>query len=322
MKILTKTAMLAAILLCVVVDTSPAADELTAKFGFSGLEIYKVSNRSGNLLSGDFNHDGKQDILVVDNSKSRIDPFQQRNGESEKKEESTTSVNEISNDRRYEHRKLPVDDHVSSLTVGDFNHDGRTDIAYIGMPDKLVVLIQNEEAGFDEQPEQRIPDVSQSTWAIDGGDLNQDGKDDLVLIGNKETSVLIQGDSGFERPVKLLNTSERLSIARIVDLDGDKRNDLCYLASSGQNTLFCARLQDEHGRLGAELQFDVKRQRSLTTEEVDGEPGEEILTIDPLTNRVKMLKLQRPQQKAGELAGKLLLYGFGGSEGARDRDLA
>jgi hypothetical protein len=321
MKTLITTAMLAA-LLGGLQGTCRAADELTATFGFSGLEIYKVSFRSGNLLSGDFNHDGRQDILVVDNSKSRIDLFQQRTGEDEKKEESATTVNEITNDRRYEHRKLPVDDRVASLSVGDFNHDGRSDIAYIGMPDKLVVLLQNEDAGFDEQPEQRIPDVSQTNWAIDSGDLNQDGKDDLVVLGNKETYVLIQGDAGFERPVKLLNTSERLSIARIVDLDGDDRNDLCYLASSGQDTLFCARLQDERGRLGAELQFDVKRQRSLTTEEVDGEPGEEILTIDPLTNRVKMLKLQRPQQKAGELAGKLLLYGFGGSEGARDRDLA
>ena len=311
-----------AVFLCGSQDISRGADELTAEFGFSGIEIYKVSFRSGNLLSGDFNHDGKNDILVVDNSKSRIDLFQQKTGESKKSGDSISSVNDIANDRRYEQRKLPVDDHVASLAVGDFNHDGRTDIAYIGLPDKLVILLQNEDAGFDKQPEQRIPDVSQSTWAIDSGDLNQDGKDDLVVLGNKETYVLIQGSSGFERPLKLLNTSERLSIARVVDLDGDKRNDICYLASSGQDTLFCARLQDEHGHLGAELQFDVKRQRSLTTHEVDGEPGEEILTIDPLTNRVKMLKLQRPQEKAGELAGKLLLYGFGGSEGARDRDLA
>ena len=308
--------------LCGMESSSQAADELTTKFGFSGIEIYKVSFRSGNLLSGDFNHDGRNDILVVDNSKSRIDLFQQKTEESKKENKTVVSVNEIENDRRYEHRKLPVDDRVASLTVGDFNHDGRSDIAYIGLPDKLVVLIQNKDAGFDEQPELRIADVSQSSWAIDSGDLNQDGKDDLVLIGNTETSVLIQGEAGFERPIKLLNTSERLSIARIVDLDGDERNDLCYLAASGQDTLFCARLQDDQGRLGAELQFDVKRQRSLTTEEVDGEPGEEILTIDPLTNRVKMLKLQRPQQKSGELAGKLLLYGFGGSEGARDRDLA
>jgi hypothetical protein len=302
--------------------TVEAEDDLTSKFGFDGLEIYKISFRSGNLLAGDFNHDGKQDVLVIDNSKSRIDLFQQSHPANKKAANSPNSVNEILNDGRFEHRKLPVDHRISSLTVGDLNHDGRTDIAYIGLPDRLIVLVQQEDASFEAMPEQRLAGVSSSSWAIDAGDLNQDGKEDLVVLGKAETWVLRQSDKGFERPEKLLNTSEKLAIARIVDLDGDGRNDLCYLAANGQDTIFCARLQDQQDKLGAELQFDVKRQRSLTTENIDGDPGDEILTIDPLTNRVKVLKLVKSQQQAGELAGKLVQYGFGGSEGARDRDLA
>lgn len=299
-----------------------AQDNLSSKFGFEGLEIYKVSFRSGNLLAGDFNHDGKQDVLVVDNSKSRIDLFQQRNSATDDKPTSSNIVNEILNDRRFEHRKLPVDFRVASLTVGDLNSDGRDDIAYIGVPDRLIVLFQQDDSRFEAAPEMRLSGVSQSSWAIDAGDLNQDGKEDLVILGKGETWVLRQSKEGFERPEKLMNTSEDLAIARVVDLDGDGRNDLCYLAANGQDTNFCARLQDERGRLGAELQFDVKRQRSLTTENLDGEPGVEILTIDPLTNRVKVLKLMKSEQKRGELSGKLVQYGFGGSKGARDRDLA
>ena len=60
----------------------------------------------------------------------------------------------------------------------------------------------------------------------------------------------------------------------------------------------------------------------MTLHNLDGKAGEEILSIDPLTNRVKVLQLQRPEAKQGELAGKLVLYGFGGSEGARERDIA
>ncbi|MBD3673049.1 MAG: VCBS repeat-containing protein [Planctomycetaceae bacterium] len=299
-----------------------AEDEISSHFGFDGLEIYKVSSRSENLLAGDFNHDGKQDVLVVDNSKSRIDLFQQRNPDAVEQPATSNSVNEIVNDRRFEHRKLPVDFRIASLTVGDLNADGRDDIAYIGVPDRLIVLLQQEDSRFEAAPEIRLSGVSQSSWAIDAGDLNQDGKDDLVVLGKEETWILRQAAKGFERPEKLLNTSDQLAIARIVDLDGDGRNDLCYLAANGQETNFCARLQDEEGKLGAELQFDVKRQRSLTTDDVDGEPGVEILTIDPLTNRVKVLKLIKAEQKAGELSGKLVQYGFGGNEGARDRDLA
>jgi len=302
--------------------TAHAEEELSSQFGFEGLEIYKISFRSGNLLAGDFNHDGKQDVLVIDNSKSRIDLFQQRGPETDKTSNIANSANEILNDQRFEHRKLPVDHRISSLTVGDLNHDGRTDIAYIGLPDRLVVLMQQEDTSFEAIPEQRLAGVSTSSWAIDAGDLNHDGKEDLVVLGKKETWVLRQTEKGFERPEKLLNTSENLAIARIVDLDGDDREDLCYLAANGQDTIFCTRLQNQNGKLGAELQFDVKRQRSLTTENIDGEPGDEILTIDPLTNRVKVLKVVKSQQQAGELAGKLVQYGFGGSEGERDRDLA
>lgn len=299
-----------------------ADDDISARFGFDGLDIYKVSFRSGNLLPGDFNHDGKQDVLVVDNSKSRIDLFQQRDASANDQPETAKSVNEILNDRRFEHRKLPVDFRIASLTVGDLNSDGRDDIAYIGVPDRLIVLLQQDDSRFEAAPEIRLSGVSQSSWAIDAGDLNQDGKEDLVVLGKGETWILRQADDGFERPEKLLNTSDQLAIARVEDLDGDGRNDLCYLSANGQDTNFCARLQDERGQLGAELQFDVKRQRSLTTENIDGEPGVEILTIDPLTNRVKVLKLVKSEQQAGELSGKLVQYGFGGSVGSRDRDLA
>lgn len=296
--------------------------DLSAEFGFSGVEIYKVEFRSGNLLSGDFNNDGKLDLIVVDNSHSRIDLFQQRSKDDPVETEIPLSANEIVNDRTLRHRKLPVDRQISAMTVGDFNADGRTDIAYFGEPDRLMLMLQDEDGKFESIEALRVPDVSQAAWTLDAGDLNGDQLDDLVVLGKNETWVLYQKDKKFEQPVKLLNTSDRLAIAQIADLDGDGRNDLCYLASEGQDRMLCARLQDERHQLGPELQFDVKRQRSMTLHNIDGRAGEEILTIDPLTNRIKVLQLERPEAKPGELAGKLVQYGFGGTEGARDRDIA
>ncbi|HUG20298.1 MAG TPA: VCBS repeat-containing protein [Planctomycetaceae bacterium] len=315
----------ALILLCSIhTPTEVAADDrdLTSEFGFSGVEIYKVSFRSGNLLSGDFNNDSKLDLIVVDNSHSRIDLFQQRSKDDPVETEIPLSANEIVNDRTLRHRKLPVDRQISAMTVGDFNADGRTDIAYFGQPDRLMLMLQAEDGKFESIEVLRVPDVAPSSWTLDAGDLNGDKLDDLVVLGKNETWVLYQQDQKFQQPVKLLNTSDRLAIAQIADLDGDGRNDLCYLATEGQDRVLCARLQDERHRLGPELQFDVGRQRSLTLHNIDGKAGEEILSIDPLTNRVKVLQLERPEAKPGELAGKLVQYGFGGAEGARDRDIA
>lgn len=292
-------------------------------FGFNSLEIYKVSYRSGNLLSGDLNGDGLNDLVIVDNSNSRIDLFQQRPRDAAPDETSASrNVNELTNHGRFEHRKLSVEREVSSMALGDFNADGRTDIVYIGVPDRLEFKLQLENGQFESKSELRLPGVSQSSWAIAVGDLNGDGKDDLVVLGTTETFVLLQTQTGFGQPERLLNTSDRLAVVQIADLDGDGRNDICYLADSGQERLLCARLQSASGRLGPELQFDVKRQRSLTLSEIDGEPGRELLSIDPLTSRVKVSRLRRPQADAGGLAGRLVQYGFGGLEGSRDRDIA
>jgi hypothetical protein len=293
-----------------------------AEYGFSGIEIYKVAFRSANLLAGDFNSNGKLDLIVADNSHSRIDLFEQRGEEEPEEPESRLGINELPHDRTLKHRKLPVDRPISAMAVGDFNGDGRSDIAYFGQPDRLILMLQTEDGKFETIEQQRIPDVPSSSWTIDAGDLNGDGLDDLVVLAKNETWIFYQRDNQLQSPVKLLNTSERLTLARIADLDGDGRNDLCYLASEGQDRLLCVRLQDELHRLGPELRFDVNRQRSMTLHNLDGRPGKEILTIDPLTNRVKVLKLERPEAKRGELAGKLVQYGFGGTEGARDRDIA
>ena len=47
-------------------------------FGFSDLEIIKIGDNPGPMYTGDLNVDGVTDILVVNNRKSRIDLFLQK----------------------------------------------------------------------------------------------------------------------------------------------------------------------------------------------------------------------------------------------------
>ena len=299
----------------------PREDDLSQFYGFDGLEIFKLARRSGSMLAADFNTDGLLDLILADNSHSRIDLLQQRNTRPGADETpKSTDVNNIENDWRFEHIKIGVDRAVSAMTRGDFNGDGRTDIAYIGLPDRVIVRFQPESGDWNERVMFRLAKLTSSAWSIVAGDLNGDKKDDLVALGETHTYVFYQNAEGkLEAPERLMNTSSKLALVQIVDLNGDSRDDLCYMASDEAERGLCARMQDEEGVIGPELRFDLNRPRGVSFFNIDGLPGEEVLTIDGRTGRVKVSQLRPPEEKAGELAGSLIQFGIGSG---KDRDLA
>jgi hypothetical protein len=96
-----------------------------------------------------------------------------------------------------------------------------------------------------------------------------------------------------------------------------------YVAGEGQERTLCARLQDESGRLGPELQFEVDPPRSVSYADLDGHKGREILTIDNQTGRLKILQMEPSKKGDDEPAGRLVQTGFGRQEsGDRTRDVA
>lgn len=309
-----------------VLATGQAADptaELSEFYGFKPLEIFKLENRSGNMLSGDLNHDGLIDLALIDNSNSRIDFLLQRKKAPDQKERSTTNdVNTFKSDWRFEHKKVPVDKALAALALGDFNGDGRTDIAYIGLPDRLTIKLQPEKGEWKAGPTFRLPDLQVAQWMMAAGDLNNDGKQDLAILGKNDTFILYQRDGELQRAERIMNTSDKLGLIHVGDLDGDGRGDLCYLANDDSGRALCARFQTAAGKLGPELRFDLDKPRSTTLKDIDGQPGLEVLSIHGQTGRLRVFQVRKAEAKTGELAGQLTQYGFGQQAGSRERDLA
>ncbi|HUG91959.1 MAG TPA: VCBS repeat-containing protein [Planctomycetaceae bacterium] len=304
-----------------------SAADLSPFYGFRPLEVFKLERRSQNIVAGDLNHDGLTDLVLVDNSHSRIDLLLQRAKKPVETELTSTGerrdVNMVENDWRFEHRKVPVDKEVHGLALGDLNGDGRADLAYVAMPDRLIVRYQAETGDWTSQKSFRLPDLQPLPWILTCGDLNGDGRDDVVVLGKHETFLFYQTEQGeLDGPQRVMNTSDKLALARITDIDGDGRNDLSYVADGGDTRLLCTRLQQPDGRLGPELQFDLKTPRAITLADLDGRPGAEILTIDLRTGRLDVRQMVQPDAKPGEPAGRLVQYGFGDSGSGRDRDLA
>ncbi|MCA9059712.1 MAG: VCBS repeat-containing protein, partial [Planctomycetaceae bacterium] len=182
---------------------------------------------------------------------------------------------------------------------------------------------EDPEAEWTADWSVRLPQLQTAAWMLAAGDLNGDKRADIVVLGEEVTYVIYQGDAGELLPAEsLINTSSQLGMVQIADLNGDGRNDLCYLANDGNSRGLCARLQAADGRLGPELTFDLHQPRSVTLANVDQKPGKEILTIEARTGRLQVLGLAPSAEEDGTLPSRLLQYGIGKAAGARGRSVA
>ena len=305
-------------------DDSVDSNPLSQFYGFTDVELFKLDSRSFNLAAGDFDSDGRTDILAVDNRASCLRFFRQRKDGTPTQPGKGRFVNDVKSDWRFDVRQIPVDKEVAGLVTADFDNDGKPDVAYVGTPDRLVLRYQPEKGKTDwnRRWSVRLPELAPAAWMISSGDLNGDGRMDVAVLGKTVTYVLYQADDGtMGTPTKLINTSVQLSLLQIADIDGDGRDDLSYQATEGSERGLCARIQTADGRLGPEVRFDLNQPRSVTLYDVDQMPGKEILTIDSRTGRVIVSKIRKSTEDNSDLPARLVQYGIGQPTGSRGRAL-
>src|SRR5438105_8780800 len=167
-------------------------------FGFSGPETYPIDNFIGQLRVADLDGDGLNDLIIVNNSRSKITFLYNQTGKTNRAAKSNLALkrelNELPPDARFRIESIASEKRIAALLVVDLNGDGRPDLAYYGEPKELVVQYNQGTNGWSTPKRFPIEDGQLSPNALCAGDLNGDGRTDLVLLAENCVYLLTQNE--------------------------------------------------------------------------------------------------------------------------------
>ena len=177
------------------------------------------------LATGDFNNDGKLDVAVGNGSTHSIQILL-GNGDGTFTTGSSFSVGTSQT-------SVPT-----SITVGDFNEDGKLDIAVGVSPDSIVDILQGDGTGNFSLINTITSVVNPVSLAVT--DFNQDGLLDLAVANGQDNTVSVYLGRGngsfFIQSTPLASSLSSPSQIAIADFNDDGVPDL-LIVNSGNNSL-------------------------------------------------------------------------------------
>lgn len=308
-------------------------NDLSAYYGFGEMEIIKLDWGISGLLAADFTGDGRKDIAIVNNSKAKIELLIQKEkvGPAERPvavADEDEDINQISVPTRFERQAAAVSQRIHSLVSGDLNSDGMTDLAFYGEPKGLYVMLQKAGDGqmkksesLKWRPRKKI-DIDDGLTSPNGlvcADLNRDGRDDLALAAQDGVYVVVQkADGSLAEPVKYSTTAAVLGVMA-GDINGDNIKDLIVITNDNEKPIN-VRFGLSQGQLGPEVRLFIEKPYALRLQDIDGLPGDEMLTVDAVSRRLICYKLA--EGKEDDTDWPVLFYPLTGEKESTKRDLA
>lgn len=284
-----------------------ASSAAAAQFGFSGPEIFPIDFALTFLKTADLDGDGLNDLIVVNNLRSKINLLYNRTGNtnapSTPAKVGRKDINELPSDARFRVESVSSEKRISSLCIEDLNGDHRPDLIYYGEPKELVVQFNQGTNGWSLPKRYDINDGLFDANALITGDINGDGRPDVLLLAEKHIHILLQTAGGTLGEPEKLPYSGVVKALQVLDLDGDGRHDLLLVNWDNANP-FRFRLQTGAGRLGPEIHLSMSPVRSYWADDLDGDSRTEIITIAAKSGRAAVANFVR--KPATSLTGELL----------------
>ncbi len=174
----------------------------------------------------------------------------------------------------------------SSLGVGNVVGDAHPDLLVPGHRDNTVRFVEyaNERYRLAEL----TISLGRQPWTVVAGDINADGRDDLVVVESGGISVWLRSDRGFNQatgsPYAIAGATE----AAIGDLNGDGRADIVVSRWDGDEASLL--ISGAGPPRGVRL---CERAVGLAIADVDGNGRDELLATCMTTNRIAVATFPR-----------------------------
>ncbi|HTD87685.1 MAG TPA: VCBS repeat-containing protein, partial [Candidatus Binatia bacterium] len=281
-----------------------AAGSGTNTFGFLGPEIFPIENQISQLRVADLDGDGLNDIIMANNARSKITLLYNQTGKTNRTHKPRSvgkqEMNELPPDARFRLESIASEKRIASLVVADLNGDGRPDIAYYGEPKELIVLYNQGTNGWSAPKHWPIDEGQISPNALATGDLNGDGRTDLLLLGDEELYFLPQkADHTLAEPIKIPFSGSVKSV-QILDADGEGKSDL-LLVNWEDRYPFRLRFQKGDSELGPEVYFPFTPIRSYWADNLEPHGKMQVITIAQNSGRAQISEFRR--KPASPLSG-------------------
>jgi len=282
------------------------SEPIASYFGFEPHRIIVVNDGCGPAISADFNSDGRPDVAVVNNAKSRIEIHFLRATERNAEEMSRTyRVNELPPNPWYDNTNVSVSNRVGAILAHDADRDGRLDILFAGSsPAEIVVLRQTDKGEFEIANRRRVKDLAASQQAFRIADVVAGPDPEVLAIAGGRVNVFPLSVGGIiGNPIEM-GSSGQLAAIFPEDFNGDGMTDLLAAAPDDASPLrLWLQTEDpappssargtKHGLLPSELRFEMPPLIEAQPVRFPKRPAASIAVIERASRRVVLYDVSR-----------------------------
>ncbi|MEG4320439.1 MULTISPECIES: FG-GAP-like repeat-containing protein, partial [unclassified Microcoleus] len=218
---------------------------------------------------GDFNGDGKLDLVTIIRSSSDVSIMLGKG---------TGSFGTPT--------KFNVGTNPQSVVVEDFNADGKLDLAFTDYSDNISILLGKGTGSFGTPTKFK---VGGSSSMIATGDFNGDNQPDLVGIdsGSDNISILLgTGTGSFGAPTNFNIGIEGFAV--VGDFNSDNKSDLAVALDDYGDGNISILLGNSTGSFGEATNFTIANESYFAVGDFNGDGKTDLVTANFFSNNVSV----------------------------------